>query len=85
VARFFAHVRTPSGLIPDGEGFELANIGKLHENAARIAADLVANNPAAADWTFELADEVGRTVLTLPLRDCLRDANPTAATPPKSR
>jgi hypothetical protein len=83
MARFFAHVRTPSGLIPDGEGFELANIGKLRESASRIAADLVANNPAAIDWTFELTDEVGRTVLTLLLRDCLPDSK--AATPPISR
>lgn len=85
MARFFAHVRTDTELVPDGEGFELANIGKLHESATRIATDLVASNPKAIEWSFELTDETGRTVLVLPLRDCLPNAKSNAATPTTSR
>ena len=84
MARYFAHVRTATDLIPDGEGFELENLGKVHVNAARIAVDLVASDPRALDWTFEITDEMGRTVLTLPLRDCLQSGNPNAPAPPIS-
>ena len=82
MARFFAHVRTPDGLVPDNEGFELAQLGRAHESCARVAADLVASNPSAKDWTFEVADETGQTVLTLPLRDCLEGGNPNASASP---
>lgn len=84
MARYFAHVRTATDLIPDGDGFELENLGKVHVNAARIAADLVANDPSAKDWTFEITDELNRIVLTLPLRDCLQGENPNAPPPPTS-
>ncbi len=70
--RYFAHVRTPNGLVPDNEGFELSQLGRANDSCARVAADLVAKDPSAKDWTFEVADELGRTVLTLPLRDCLQ-------------
>jgi hypothetical protein len=82
MARFFAHVRTATALIPDSEGFELEKLGKVHANCARVAADLVASDPSARDWTFEIADETGRTVLTLPLRDCLEGGNPNASASP---
>ena len=73
MAHFFAHVRTSTRLIPDNDGFELANIGRLRETAAKIAADLVAKDPHAINWTFELSDENGRTVLRLPLSECLSE------------
>ena len=82
MARYFAHVRTATDLIPDGEGFELENLGKVHVNVARIAADLVASDPRAKDWTFEITDELNRIVLTLPLRDCLQGENPNASASP---
>jgi hypothetical protein len=84
MARFFAHVRTATALIPDSEGFELENLGKVHANCVRVAADLVASDPHALDWTFEITDEMGQTVLTLPLRDCLQSGNPNASAPPIS-
>ena len=83
--RFFAHVRTATGLIPDGQGFELANLSKIHAVVARIAADLVAGDPSATAWTFEITDEEGRTVLTLPLGNCLQDGNPNAPPPTISK
>jgi hypothetical protein len=69
--RFFARVRTATSLVPDEKGFELATLGKIHAEVARLAKDLVASDPSAVTWTFEIADEEGRTVLTLPLKDCL--------------
>ena len=75
MAHFFAHVRTDKGLVPDKEGFQLANVGKARESCSRIAKDLVGSNPSAINWTFELTDEMGRTVLVLPLRDCMPDQN----------
>ena len=80
--RFFAHVRTATALVPDGEGLELEHLGQARENAARIAADLVVGDPSAIDWTFEITNELNQIVLTLPLRDCLQAGNPkTSASP----
>ncbi|HVB88812.1 MAG TPA: hypothetical protein VND97_01300 [Beijerinckiaceae bacterium] len=64
MARYFLHVRTPGGLAPDGEGVELARLGDLHREVVKVAADLIGGDPAAADWRFEVADEMGRTVLS---------------------
>jgi hypothetical protein len=71
MARFFLHVRTPDGLIPDGEGIELAHLGDLRKNAVAVASDLIGDDPLAADWNFEVADEMGRTVLSERLGDLI--------------
>jgi hypothetical protein len=78
MARFFLHLRTPQGLVSDGRGVELAHLGKVRESMTRVAVDLARNDPAAADWTFEVADEVGRTVLTEKLGALLPNPSPSA-------
>ena len=69
MARFFFNIRTPTGLIDDAEGTELARLGDLRHSAKKVAIDLIQDNPAAADWTFEVRDELGRTVFSEKLKD----------------
>ena len=69
--RFFLHLRTSEGLNMDGKGVELAHLGDLRKSASKIAVDLLADNPGAADWRFEVEDETGRTVFTERLGDLI--------------
>jgi hypothetical protein len=71
--RFFLHLRFgagASGLAVDQEGDEVPE-GDLREHVEATARDLMRNTrlDAVPDWracTFEVTDEAGRLVLTLP-------------------
>ena len=78
VPRYYLHLRHgegPGGLAEDLEGDEVASDGPLlRAHVAGTARDLMRNArlDAIPDWrecAFEVADEAGRTVLTLPFRE----------------
>ena len=75
VARFYFHHRTSAGLIRDPDGSDLPNL-----DAARAEAEVAARHLwaeailAGRDLEverFEITDETGRPLLTLPFREAL--------------
>ncbi len=72
--RYFLHLRYRdgvNGLAVDEEGDDLPDAGGLREHAEATARDLMRHTRLAAipDWracTFEVTDEAGQIVLTLP-------------------
>jgi hypothetical protein len=74
VPRFFLHLRYrdgTDGLAVDEEGDDLPDADDLHRHVEQTARDLMqhARLTAIPDWracTFEVTDEAGQTVLTLP-------------------
>jgi hypothetical protein len=77
MARFFLHIRTSDGvLIRDDEGTELLHLGRLRDTATKVAADLIRDDPAAADWTLEVSDETDRVVLSEKLRQFVPVGSP---------
>jgi hypothetical protein len=75
--RFFLHLRYcdgTDGLAVDEEGDCLPNAGGLREHVEATARDLMRHTRLAAisDWracTFEVTDEAGQVVLTLPFAE----------------
>ena len=75
--RFFLHLRYRDGmdgLAVDEEGDCLPNAGGLREHVEATARDLMRHTRLAAisDWracTFEVTDETGQLVLTLPFAE----------------
>ena len=83
--RFFfslRHGRGPDKLAVDVEGDELADAAAAHEHALGLARDLIARTRSYAvrDWfvcTFEVTDEAGALVLTIPFSDTVPDEDET--------
>lgn len=77
MARFFFNVRHrpgTGGLAEDHEGDELADVTAAREHALTVARDLIARgrNEMIRDWmvcSFEIVDEQGQLVLTVPFSD----------------
>ena len=77
MARYFLNVRHkpgPDGLALDPDGDEIADIALVREHALTTARDLIARTrldsiPNWFDCTFEIIDEVGRLVLTVPFTE----------------
>jgi hypothetical protein len=77
VPRFFLHLRYRDGidgLAVDEEGDELPDSGDLRQHVEQTARDLMRHARLAAitDWrgcTFEVTDESGSLVLTLPFSE----------------
>ena len=75
--RYFMNLRHrpgPSGLAVDHEGDELADATMLREHALRVARESIARDRLATvrDWfvcSFEITDEQGEPVLTVPFSD----------------
>ncbi len=75
--RYFLHLRYrdgTDGLAVDEEGDELPDSGMLREHVEATARDLMRNTRLDAirnwrDCTFEVTDEAGQVVLTLPFSD----------------
>ena len=75
--RYFLHLRFrkgPSGLAVDEEGDELPDAGLLRKHVEATARDLMRHTrlDAVRNWldcTFEVTDEAGHLVLTLPFSD----------------
>ncbi len=75
--RYFLHLRYrdgTDGLAVDEEGDELPDSGMLREHVEATARDLIRHTRLDAirnwrDCTFEVTDEAGQLVLTLPFSD----------------
>ena len=75
--RYFLHLRFrggPGGLAVDEEGDELPYPGMLRQHVEATAQDLMRRTrlDAVPNWracTFEVTDEAGQLVLTLPVSD----------------
>jgi hypothetical protein len=67
--RYFFHVMDGQVTI-DGEGTELAGPDEVRREAVRAAGEILANGEASSisdghSWHMTVADEAGKTVLTL--------------------
>ena len=76
VPRYFLSLRYKDGidgLAVDEEGDELPNEGVLREHVIDTARDLIGtrSNVHWMDCTFEVTDEAGHHVLTLPFKDAV--------------
>ena len=75
--RYFLSLRYrpgPKGLVVDEEGDELADETMVREHALHVARETIARDRVALvrDWmecSFEITDEAGRHVMTVPFSD----------------
>ena len=75
--RYFFNVRHrpgPAGLAEDPEGDELANVNAVREHALSVAEKMIARDRLTLIrdcmvCSFEIMDEEGRHVLTVPFSD----------------
>lgn len=74
--RYYLNVRTDDGLIVDDEGVELPDLGDVMEEARQAARDIVADRvkhgDRVDDGVFEILDQAGMIVMTIPIRSVLR-------------
>jgi len=79
--RYFFHLRHrpgPRGLAVDEEGDDLADVNAAREHALFVARETIARDRLATvrDWmvcSFEITDEAGQLVLTVPFSDTVPD------------
>ena len=79
--RYFFNLRHrpgPAGLAVDEEGDELAGVSEVREHALHVARESIARDRLAMirDWlvcSFEITDEQGKHVLTVPFSDTVPD------------
>jgi hypothetical protein len=73
--RYYFHIRKDDVLVNDPEGVEVAATESLEEEAIEAARDLLAQGDLQGldrrEWVYEVADESGTTVLTLPFADAV--------------
>jgi len=73
MARFFFHLRDCSGELIDEEGTELPSLAAAREKALEAARDILSHEMKAGrlnlSCRIDIADEQGRVVGSLPLRD----------------
>jgi hypothetical protein len=72
--RFFMNLRYRNRFFPDREGDELATLDAAREHALATATDMIrrTRTKIIRDWfdcTFEITDESGNLVLTVPFGD----------------
>jgi len=78
---YFFNLRYGPGsdrLAVDPEGDELASVEEAHQHALQSVRGLIAGPPSHAvrDWfvcTFEITDEAGRHVMTVPFTEIVPD------------
>jgi len=71
---YYLHLRDSDGLGKDPDGIELPDLDAAHAEALRAARDmrpLWSDMPPEArnELAFEIADETGKTVLTVPFSE----------------
>ena len=79
--RYFFNVRYrpgPGGLAVDPEGDELADVSAAREHALAQARDMIARTRTdlVRDWmvcAFEVVDDDGKSVLTVPFSDTVTE------------
>lgn len=72
------HIRDASGLIEDQEGTDLPDLASAFKHALRSAREFSADAALPTDMRFEIADDGGRTVLTVPICDLAACKRPVA-------
>ena len=68
--RYFFHIRTEDGLIPDEEGTDLPGLEQAKEEAIASAKELATEFPGSEGVclkSIEVVDEVVRTVFCAPI------------------
>lgn len=74
--RYYFHIRSSDGLIPDPDGTELPDLPAAHAEAVSAARELLANLLRAGKvldgQTFEISDDRGQVLDRLPFRSVLR-------------
>jgi hypothetical protein len=81
MARFYFNVRHrpgPEGLARDLEGDELPDSAAARDHALAVARDLIARTRVDGvrnwfDCSFEITDEDGRPVMTVPFSDTVQE------------
>jgi hypothetical protein len=69
---YYFHIRDGSSLEVDPDGTELPDISAAHAEALKVAHELLREvTDLGQTAVLEIADEHGRTVLTMPLSDAL--------------
>jgi hypothetical protein len=76
MARFYMNLRYRDRLFVDEEGDELAHEQAVHGHTLDTARDLIANGRMDSirnwfDCSFEVTNEAGRVVLTMPFSDTI--------------
>ena len=69
MAIFQFHIRDQHGLVHDEDGIELPDAVAAVREAIRSADEFFAEASTSTDMTFEITDEAGRLVLTIPICD----------------
>lgn len=74
--RFYFNVRDGNSVITDPEGIEVPGLRAAEDEARQAARDLLADRVKHGEHigtrNFEVIDETGRRVLTLPFRSVLK-------------
>ena len=87
--RYYFHIRKDDVLVNDPEGVEVAATESLEEEAIEAARDLLAQGDLQGldrrEWGYEIADESGTTVLTLPFADAVEPDLPQSPGDPDDR
>ena len=80
--RFYFHIRKGDVLVEDPEGTEVSETEVLEDEAIEAARDLLADGDLQGldrrEWVYEVADESGATVLTLPFSKAVEPDLPQA-------
>jgi hypothetical protein len=74
--RYYFHVRGRDGLRRDVDGIELADLQAARARAVKRACEIWSAHPpqpGSNDDAFEIADEAGRTVLTVPFSEAFAE------------
>ncbi len=80
--RYFFHIRKGDVLVEDSAGIEVSRAEALEEEAIEAARDLLAEGDLQGldrrVWVYEVADESGTIVLTLPFSEAVEPDLPEA-------
>ena len=68
MALYYFHVRTDRGLFVDEEGIELPDLDEVRREALVSAHEFLAEAEWSGPLAFEVTDQNGRTVMTLPIQ-----------------
>jgi hypothetical protein len=74
--RYYFHVRQGNDLRKDGEGVDLPDLQAARATALNLACQRWSDAPPDTDHndqTFEISDEAGRTVLTVPFSEAFAE------------
>ena len=71
--RFYFHTHGPNHCIPDHEGIELDDVATARGIALLAAVDAlddIGSLKHHLDWRFEISDDAGKSILTIPFSEC---------------